>query len=515
MNRSVSGWIKAHSQIRPHHPAVIEAETERVLTYSQLYDRINGLTHYLRNKGLVRGDRIALLATNGIAFLEVTFAANHLGIVVVPLNYRLTPHELSFMLNDAEPKLLFASEDLRHLASDALQVSKQTIDIVDIPKAQPDSVFNADWDQLVGRNPSAIDVDVSESDVAMIMYSSGTTGSPKGVVLSHGNMQWSTISLITSPVGMTRDDVALVPMPLFHVGGLGVTAYPILHLGGTIVIQNQFDAETTINRMHQYNVTHILMVPTMWENVLALPEEKRQVPPTLRVALSAAAPTAPHVFGDLRASGWPMSESYGMTEMAPSVSALDPTTAHLHPGSIGRPMPHVDVRVIDPDGNDVESGEVGELITRGPNRMIEYFKRPADTERAIWNGWYRTGDLAYMDKDGYLFLVDRLNDMIISGGENIYPVEVENTLKAFPGVVDAAVIGRLDSRWGEVPTAFIVISDEIAFDTTSLKQFCLERIAKYKCPAEFRVVQVLPRNASGKLLKRDLRAIVEDETYIS
>ncbi|HEY3247127.1 MAG TPA: long-chain fatty acid--CoA ligase [bacterium] len=505
-------WLERRADINPDKPALLDGA--RSITYRQLAARVAGAARYLERYGLRKGDRIAILSINRAEYIETIFAAAWLGAIVVPLNWRLTPPELAFQVQDSEPKMLVVDPSL--------------VSLVDGLKAQPESALiqtyfsfsDADRDAL----PWAIPYDVlvfglealppgqgpegDAEDPLLIMYTSGTTGRPKGAVLTQATQFWNSINIGTA-IGLTDRDVTLNVLPMFHAGGIGLYTLPSIHHGATAVIQRAFDPEQTVQLIAAHEVTAMLAVPAMY---LALLQSKAFVDADLggmRFA-SGGAPCPVTIIDAFERRGVLFQQGYGLTETSPTCTLIPAADAFRKKGSVGKATLHAELRVVDDAGQDVPPGGIGEVWTRGPNLFSGYWRRPAATAEVMVSdpageSWFRTGDLARIDAEGFLYIVDRKTDMIISGGENIYPAEVEDVLFRHPAVLEAAVFGIPDERWGEAAQAAVVVKPGQSLSLDELRRFCDGQLARYKIPKGLQIVDALPRNAAGKVLKRMLR----------
>ena len=466
---------------------------DRTLTHRELHERAQRLAGVLAAAGVGRGDRVALLLHNGFEFVESLLACHHLGAVAVPVNFRLAADEIAYILGDSGAVALVTG-----LGVDGLPDVGLTLEV--------GSSYEERVSAAVSHpEPAAL----REEDAALMCYTSGTTGRPKGAVLTHGGLVASTLSWIHE-MRAGEDDVWLSGQPLFHIGGIN-GLLPFLVLGATSIVTptTGFDAAVSLELIERHAVTMCIFVPTQWE-VICRSERVRSMDRTrLRAAMWGASP-APRATLELMADTFPDAQivsAYGQTEMSGATTLLKGVDSTLKMGSVGRPMLGVELRVVDDVLRDVPPGEVGEVVYRGPAVMAGYHGSPEATAEAFAGDWFHSGDLAKLDDDGYLWLVDRRKDMIVSGGENVYPAEVERVLREHPSVADVAVIGVPHPRWVETPLAFVVAADGALVDETDLIDHCRGRLAAFKKPSEIRVVDELPRNAAGKVLKRRLREL--------
>lgn len=465
------------------------------LTFAELDRRSSRLANGLIEKGVGAGDRVAILARNHPLFYELLFATMKIGAMMMPLNWRLSSGELTAIIADGEPRLLLLDPELN--------CSAGTIDVVTLGPA-----FEAWRDAQDAADPQR-ESDLSEP--ALLLYTSGTTGRPKGVMITPVNLAYVERTA-REAWGFTADSVNIVAMPLFHIGGIGY-GMMALSQGGATVLLRQPDPAEVVAAMRDHGATHGFFVPTVLERILDHLERSDLAPPTTlqRLVYGAAPISRPTLDRALALLGCGFDHAYGMTETAGTVIALPPAD-HLDDQdqrlrSIGHPFPWVELRIADlASGVDLPAGEVGEILVRSPMVAKGYWRQPVETAAAIDEaGWLHTGDAAMRDAEGFVTLVDRFKDMIVSGGENIYPREIETVLLAHDEVADVAVIGIPHERWGETPAAFIVASKHGSLTEEELRAFTRERLAHYKCPSLFRIVDDLPRNPSGKVLKGEMR----------
>jgi acyl-CoA synthetase (AMP-forming)/AMP-acid ligase II len=470
-------------------------------THAELDARAARLAAALRDRGVGPGDRVALLLHNGLEFVESFLAVHRIGACAVPVNFRLAREEIDYILADCGALALIAGPEL---ADDAV-VLAATLPAVRVHLATaPGGSYEA---ALATTQPLAVPPAVAEGDAALICYTSGTTGRPKGAVLSHRSLVSSTLSWIHE-MRAGLDDVWLSGQPLFHIGGIN-GLLPFLFLGATSVLTPTagFDADATIDLIRRHEATMCIFVPTQWDAICAGEHVSGLDRSRLRVAMWGASPASLETLERMRAT-FPAAEivsAYGQTEMAGATTLLKGRDATRKIGSVGKPMLGVELRLVDDGLVDVPDGAVGEVVYRGPTVMTAYHDDPAATAEAFAGGWFHSGDLATRDDEGYLRLVDRKKDLIISGGENVYPAEVERVLLEHPDVEEAAVVGVPHPRWVETPLAFVVPVRGRTVDARGLIEHCRRRLAAYKKPSDVVVVQALPRNATGKVLKRELQ----------
>jgi len=445
----------------------------------------------------------------------VQFACQRNGAICVLLNWRLTVNELEYILNDSSPKVLFHDVEFAAAATELQQLC--SIDtIVQIDGGTPDSAYERAIAAHEGH--AAARVTLTHDDVVTIMYTSGTTGLPKGAMITHGMNFWNCVNL-GIPGGIGLDTVHLNILPLFHTGGLNCYSNPVLHAGGTVVLLETFEPGQALGVIGDPNqgVTHFFGVPAPYQFMMQHPDFETTDLSRLRVAGVGGAPCALAIMEAWSERGVPLLQGFGMTETSPAAIFLDPDDALRKVGSTGKALMHTEFRIVDDDGGDCGPDEMGELWVAGPHITPGYWNKPEATASAFEGRWLKTGDAARMDEDGFVYIVDRWKDMYISGGENVYPAEVENVLYQIDGVVEAAVIGVPSDRWGEAGLAVLVVDDGAEIDRQLVQSYCAQRLAKFKVPVDIAVIDALPRNATGKVLKRELRDrfVGEDAPKIS
>jgi acyl-CoA synthetase (AMP-forming)/AMP-acid ligase II len=503
MDRGIGWWLTKHAVNSATRTALVQGERRQ--TYAELDTRANQLSSALYAAGVRHGDRVSTLALNGIEHVETIFAVAKLGAIFVPNNYRLSADEVAYNLADSGAVVLVVSSSLAPLATAALAapgVHVRTVVTIGGPGPEGAVDFEA---FLATGSTEPRDDDVSIDDRALIMYTSGTTGRPKGAVITHATIQHNAVHAVTMGAGLSREDVTTTPAPLFHIGGLMVHTLPLLFVGGRVVLLEGFDPTSTLTAMAQERATVQFLVPAMWHAITRHPDFDSFELSALRFCLSGGAPCPLTVIEFLQGHGWQFLEGFGMTETCANTMALAPEDAVRKQGAVGRPLMHAEARIVDDEDREVPVGTVGELVMRGPSMFTGYWGLPAATAEAWRSGWFHSGDLAKVDEEGFYRLVDRKKDMVITGGENVYPIEVEQVLFRHPAVADVAVIGVPDERWGEAVTAVVVPQQGAEVDPTELIAYARERLAHFKCPRRVEVIAELPRTATGKVLKRELR----------
>ena len=479
-------WLGDRARNTPTRVAIDFADT--LVTYGELADRSRRMASALAARGIERGDRVATLTTNSSDHVALLFACADLGVALQPLNWRLLPAEIRYQLDDAEPALLVVEPSHADLAAEAGG---------DVPRA---GFADLDQDGSVPR------VDVRDDDPLLLAYTSGTTGKPKGAVLTHANCFWTNLSFDRTG-GIADEDVVLQVLPQFHSGGWNVQPLLAWWKGATVVLEPTFDPARALRLVETKRVTTMMGVPATYLFMSEQPEFATCDLSSLRLAVVGGAPMPESLLETWHARGVGVVQGYGLTEAAPNVLCLPPEDAARKLGYAGKPYPHVDVALRDPESGDLLQGPAtGELVVRGPNVFAGYWRNPQATAEAFADGWLLTGDLAERDAEGYFRIAGRLKDLVISGGENVYPAEIEDVLHAHPAISEAAVVGIPDERWGEVCVAFVVLRPGEDADEEALLGWCGERLARFKVPKSVRFLEALPRSGMDKVLKEELRA---------
>ncbi|WP_329407897.1 long-chain fatty acid--CoA ligase [Nocardia vinacea] len=501
-----------------HHPGKLAIRyAGGDLTFAQLDVRAARLAAALADRGVGAGDRIAYLGLNSPAFLITMLAAFRLGAIFVPVNFRLAEPELGAVLRGSgaiaavcEPSHRELLDAVRH--ETAVRLLLLVDDDTEVP-AEGSPLGWEPWSPLLTtmRKPTTVPLRRVFDQPAILMFTSGTTGFPKGVILTYGNLWWNGIN-VDSRLDTRRGDVTHAAAPLFHIGGLNALALRTLVRGGTLVIRRGFEPVVFLRDLIDFEVNSFFAVPAMLAALARVPELARTALPHLRTIVVAGAPVPTSLIEHYAAQGMTLQQAWGLTETAPFATHLPAEFTEAKIGSAGIPMPHTEVRVVDPTNTPVPAGSAGEVVVRGPNVTPGYWNNPAATGAAFdWEGWFHSGDIGYLDEDGFLYIVDRLKDMIVSGGENIYPAEVERALADLPGILDVAVIGTPDDQWGETVTAVISCAAGTELTLEDVRQHTASKLARYKLPRRLHVVETVPRNASGKLDKVRIRHLIDKE----
>ncbi len=503
-------WIAHHARRAPDKLAAIDLATVRRLSYGQLEQRVDRLAAHLRNRmAVAEGERVAVLAPNSTDVFEIQFACARIGAIFVPLNWRLSVPELESILRDADPHVLIFDSEFAGPAAELLR-SCGIGQHLELNGTGAPSSYEQALAHAAGKYTWAKQ---SHDDVSTILYTSGTTGQPKGALITHRMTFYNAMNI--SPVArITARTVCLTVLPLFHTGGLNVYANPTFHAGGTVVVMRAFDPAAGLQHLtdRQLGITHFLGVPANYQFMSALPAFADADFSHLEVCGIGAAPASLALLEAWAGKGLPLAQTYGMTETGPILLMLDPEDATRKVGSSGPPILHAELRLVDQAGQPPAPGEIGEIWVRGPTVTPGYWNRPEATREAFRDGWLRTGDAVRVDEDGYYYVVDRWKDMYITGGENVYPADVENVLYTLEAIAEVAVIGIPDERWGEVGRAVVVLKPGARLDEAAVLAYCNGKLASYKMPRSVVFVDALPRNATGKLLKRELRDQAAQET---
>lgn len=495
MFASMPQWLKQRAHLTPERIALISEE--ETLTFSQLERKARAMALRLIALGVGPNTHVAALLANKAPTVVFIHALMYARGVLVPLNTRLSVTELAWQVTDAQASFVVYDDDhMEKIEGLKGRIPCPTIHLSQLEEGEGPLVDPVTFDQPIDLNA-----------LNTIIYTSGTTGKPKGAMLSYGNHFWSATGSALN-LGLTKDDRWLCTLPLFHVSGLSIVMRSVIY-GITMVLLSRFDPEKVLRWLDEFRITHISVVSTMLAALVEhMPSGYR--PNHLRVILLGGGPCPQPLLHKCLDRHLPVYQSYGLTETASQIVTLAPEDVPSKVGSAGKPLFPAQIRIID-QGRLAEPGQVGEIAVSGPNVTMGYYRRKEETAKAIRDGWLYTGDLGYLDDEGYLYVLDRRNDLIISGGENIYPAEVESVLMEHPLIREAGVIGQADPHWGEVPVAFVVTEKEARLSEEEIQAFCRDRLARYKIPKKILFVPQLPRNATNKLLRRELRKWLEGE----
>lgn len=484
------------AQLNPERIAMI-FEDKKFL-YGDFARSVRQQAKLLQDSGVCIGDRVAFVGFNQPAFLETLFAANALGAIFVPLNFRLTAEELKFIINDAGAHTLVCDAPMQEV----IDPIKDELCCREYFGAETNLVG---WRSLtverVASAPLQNPIGVDQHDTSVIMYTSGTTGLPKGVMLSHGNIMWNNINAQLS-YGGARDDVVLTAAPLFHIAGLNVMTLQSFMMGSTLVLVRNFDPGLVLQYIQKYKVTSMFGAPAMFLFMSQHPDFESTDLSSISMLVCGAAPVPESLLTLYSNREINFCQGYGLTETAPFASLLTPEWAISKIGSAGQAAFYAELKIVNDDNEELAAMEHGEICISGANVMKGYWNRPEATAKAIDDkGWFHSGDIGYLDDDGFLFICDRLKDMVITGGENVYPAEVEGVLYKHELIAEVAVIGLPDERWGEAVTAVVALVEGADLNLQELRDFATAHLARYKLPTQLHLVQALPRNPAGKVLK--------------
>jgi fatty-acyl-CoA synthase len=497
-------WIKRHAERTPHKLALVDAHTGRTFTYNQLNQRANRFTHFMKDTlGLKTGDRISILAQNSSDYFEILFACGKLGVILNTLNWRLTPPELEFILEDCTPRLLIYEPMFSGTVETLIDRITPEYYLILGDEALPGHTTYKD--ALNSSSPAGVEMPpLTYNDTWAIIYTSGTTGYPKGAQVTFGNFFYNAIGM-GQAIDLTSQDINLNVLPTFHIGGLGLHAGPTFHAGGTVVVMRTFDPADCLQLIQDWRVTVILLVPSIYLVLSQFPDFDKYDLSSVRSWSSGGSALPPSLVHDFAKKGIIIQQGFGMTETGPTVFLITKDEALRKAGSVGKSVLHTDVRIMDKEGHVLGPDQVGELCIRGGNVINSYWNRPEATAEALVDGWLHSGDAAKYDDEGFYAIVDRWKDMYISGGENVYPAEVENVIYQHPSVAEVAVIGVPHPKWQEVGKAIVVIKSGQTLSEEQVISFCEGKLARYKIPKSVIFVDFLPRTAAGKVLKRELK----------
>jgi fatty-acyl-CoA synthase len=504
-------WLKRHAERTPEKLALVDAHSGRRFNYAQFNERADRLASFLGNRlGIRRGDRVSILAQNSSDYYEVLFGCAKMGAILNTLNWRLAEPELEFILKDCAPRVLIYEPRF----ADAVDALRSRVDC-EFHVVLGDEAPEGEWTYegaLASGSPGGVSEPprMSYSDTWAILYTSGTTGRPKGAQVTYGNFFYNAVGM-GQAIDLTSQDVNLNVLPTFHAGGLGLYAGPTFHAGGTLVVMRSFDAAWLLTLIQEWKVTVILLVPSIYLILSQFPEFDTYDVSSVRHWASGGSALPPSLVQEYADEGIVIQQGFGMTESGPTVFIISEEDAVRKAGSVGKPVLHTEVRILDRAGNDLGPHQVGELCIRGGNVISGYWNRPEDTAETIVDGWLHSGDAAMQDEEGFYYIVDRWKDMYISGGENVYPAEVESVIYGHPAVAEAAVIGVPHAKWQEVGRAIIVVKQGQTLTEEEVLGFCSGKLARYKIPKSVAFVDSLPRTAAGKVLKRTLREQYGDQ----
>jgi fatty-acyl-CoA synthase len=496
-------WLARRAQLSPERIALIEACTNQTITYAQWNQRANRLTNALSHLGLQKGDRIAILAINSLEYLDTLFACQKGGFILQALNWRLTGEELEKLIQGATPRVLIYSTEFTDKISVLCDQSSIVLDHMIAIGEQPTLPDHHYWNTWIERADSAPPppVQCSMNDPWVLCYTGGTTGLPKAAILTHGTITWNAINTVSS-WELSANDTTILNLPLFHTGGLNVFTTPLVHAGGCSIVCQGVDIDQVFDLFAAHPITVFVGVPTM---LIMMQQHQRWESADFagcRAILSGGAPCPLPVIERFFEKGVCFKTGYGLTEAGPNTFWMPDSDARRKAGAVGFPLFHITTRIVNEAGQECQPEEVGELRIRGPHVIAGYWNNPGATSKAIVDGWLHTGDLARRDAEGYTYIAGRSKDMIISGGENIYPAEIESVLLGHAAVAEAAIIGVPDTKWGEVGRAIVVLRGGAYVNASELLAYTRQHLASYKLPKSVVFVNALPKTGAGKIDKK-------------
>jgi fatty-acyl-CoA synthase len=503
---NVGEWVYKRALTDPDGPFLKESErVDREYNNRQFNKRVNQTAHALMSLGIAPGDRISVVMLNSSEFLEIYFACAKIGAIMVPVNFRLAVPELGYILADCAPKVLVYSSDFAEKVAGLKH--KGAVIPHTFRLGGDDLTQDASFSDFVAGHPDHEPQpgrEIGGDDPLVIMYTSGTTGNPKGVMITHTNITFHAIHNLLG-YGVNRTFTSLVTAPLFHIGALSAAANPVIYAGGSLVLKRFFNASEIIKLIKAEKINYMFAVPVMYQMMAEAAEWETADFSHVRYFIAGGAPIpVPLIRKYQDEKGIKFAQGYGLTETG-RVSSLPIEDSIRKAGSVGKEEFHVIMRIVDGNNNDVAPGEVGEIIVRGPNIFSGYWKKPEETAKALKNGWFYTGDMARKDEEGFLYIVGRKVEMIISSGENIYPAEVEKAIQSITQVKEAAAVGMPDPRRGEVVAAFVSLKEGQTLSEQQLIERISDKIAAFKLPKKVIFVEDFPRNVSGKIVKKELK----------
>ncbi len=486
-------WIAERARLYPDKIAVIDGENEEKWTYDQLYHRYLHIEKKLNSLHVKAGDHLAFLAPNTISCIEYMFACRRIGAVFIPLNWRLSLNELNDIVKDCSPKLLIFDETYQEIALHLNVTKKHCIQHDNKPLE-----VNETHPPFPDRKAF-----IQMDSPWLMIYTGGTTGKPKGVVLSNRSVYTNALNTVTS-WQLTADDITLTILPMFHTGGINALTVPILFAGGTVILKSVFEETAIVHLLRTYRCTIVLMVPTMYHTLVQNESFLNERFPHMKAFLSGGAPCPLSIYDIFQERGLPFKEGYGLTEAGPNNFFISTDRAAIKRGSVGKPMNYNDIKLVNEEMCEVGTGEVGEITILGEHVFDYYWNKQAETSIVKCDGWLLTGDLARRDEDGDYYILGRKKDMVITGGENVYPQEVENVICEHPDIKEVVVIGLPDEKWGEIVTAVINLYEEESVSEEDIKTYCSKRLAGYKVPKRVFMTDRFPTTHVGKIDKKAL-----------
>jgi len=498
MRINIGGLLSKRAAMTPDREGLVCEEVRR--TYKQLNHRANRLANTMKALGVTHGDRVGLLALNEPEYYDMYFGLGKIGAILVPINHRLAGPEIQYILSNSEAKGLVFGKEYAEVV-DSIRKSIPAKHLISISDETPE--WAKSYETVIGDASDEEPLETGgDDDTLTILYTSGTTGRPKGAELTHTYYFWNSVNLM-STLGLNIGETTMIALPLFHIGALAGPPW-LVHAGGKAVLLRSLDPKRFLELIEEEKVNGFGSVPQLLDFLKLVPDFEKYDWSSVKVILVYAAPVPVALIKEYAEAGIEVRQLYGLTECN-TATVLDSENALARVGSCGRPFFHTEVRVVDDSGQDVGPEVKGEVLLRAPNMMKGYWNRPEDTEEALKGGWLHTGDIGKMDEDGFLYIVDRKKDMIISGGENIYPAEIEDSLRHNPKVLDVGVIGYPHEKWGEAVMAVVVVKEGEELTEAELLEWCQGKIGKFKIPKRVVFADTIPRTPTGKILKRVLR----------
>ncbi len=502
----IGDWTGRRATLTPKREAILDNIQKKRYTFEEMDKRANQVARVLLDSGIQKGDRVCIYSKNRFDFLDILFACGKVGAILTPFNFRLTARETEYLLQKTDPSIVFYDPTL---ASQFVElrpfVEKRHVVVMGDKMVESDEDI---YSLMTKKNTGAVErPELTMDDPYLIVFTGGTTGQPKGAVLSHRLVFWNSVNTIVS-WGLRPDDVQPLLFPLFHTGGINVLLIPFYHLGAVSIIMGDFDPEETLRVIESERCTLVIGVPTMFNSISQSSNFKNANFDQVRLFISGGAPCPVAIMEKYWDRGKILKMGYGLTEVGPNNFYLPEDEVKKRPTSVGFPVFHCDMKIVDDDNNIVQEGVAGELMLRGPHTFSGYWDEPEESAKVIEaDGWVHTGDLVTQDKDGFYYIVGRKKDMFISGGENVFPTEIEEVLYKHPKISESAVIGVPDEKWGEVGKAFIVLKSGESLTEEEVRKYFDGKLARFKIPKYFEFREELPKSAAGKILKREL----EDE----
>ncbi|MFC4408857.1 o-succinylbenzoate--CoA ligase [Chungangia koreensis] len=493
--KGISYWIEKRAMITPKRIALIDEQQQ--LTYLEMNRLVHNYASVLQSVyAIQKGDRVGVLAGNGIDYIITLFAVAKLNAIVVPLNIRLTADELTYQISDSGLRTFIVDDEHYDRG-------------VELQERIPLNLLT--FQSLQQNTPSLSNVDEPDPLAPYIIcYTSGTTGRPKGAVLTQENMYWNAVNNSLG-LDITSKDKVITLLPLFHIGGIGLFTFPTLLAGGTVIVPDRFDSGQALNMIEKHRVTIVMGVPAIHDAIRKSSNFDQTDLSSVRFFYNGGAPCPEELIRFYFQKGIQFGQGYGLTETSPTVFLLSEENFETKIGSIGKPVLFTDIKIVDEEGRGVKAGEIGELLVKGPNVIREYWNLPEATAQTFQDGWFATGDMVRQDDEGFVFIAGRKKEMIISGGENIYPLEIERVLYEMEEVDEVAVIGASHEKWGETPIAIVVMKSGTSLTDEQLRSYCASKLARYKVPSKFIFVSALPKNATGKIDKPSLKKHYTEE----